>query len=152
MGSGKSTLGRELAAQLNYTFVETDSWIETSEQKSISKIFSENGEDHFRRKEKEFLLHAQLLDECIIATGGGMPCFNNNIELMNQMGTTIWLNVEENILVERLQKEKQSRPLLVGDENLCDRVHTLLEGRKLFYQKAKYQIQNPTVESILQLL
>ena len=152
MGSGKSTIGKELATQLNFTFIETDSCIEQQENKTISEMFATNGEKYFREKEKEFLLHLQLVDECVIATGGGMPCFGNNMELMNKLGTTIWLEVEENILVERLEKGKQHRPLLAGSENLRESIHELLESRKRFYQKAKYQVKNPDAKKILELI
>lgn len=152
MGSGKSTLGKELSTQLNYTFIETDSWIEEREGKTISEIFSEKGEGYFRKKEKEFMLQAQLLDECIIATGGGMPCFGNHMEVMNKLGTTIWLDVDENILVERLEKEKQHRPLLATSENLRKNIHELLESRKVFYDRAKHQLKNPDSKKILKLI
>lgn len=152
MGSGKSTLGKELANRLDFTFIETDSWIEQQENKTISEIFSENGEEYFRKKEKEFLLHAQLLDECVVATGGGMPCFDNNLELMNQLGTTIWLDVEENVLLERLENEKSARPLIATSENLQEKIHELLESRKKFYAQAKHQIKNPTVEMIFEII
>ncbi len=152
MGSGKSTLGKELAQQLRRSFIETDDWIERSEEKKISEIFSEKGETHFREKESLFLHQLQLVDECIIATGGGMPCYKNNMELMNQLGMTIWLDVEENMLVERLKKEKNVRPLLANVENVEQKIHELLKMRSPSYSKAKHIIKNPTANNLLELI
>jgi shikimate kinase len=153
MGSGKSTLGKELAAKLQYTFIETDLWIEQQENKTITEIFSEQGENGFREKEKEFLGHLQLVEYCVIATGGGMPCFEDNIEQMNRLGTTIWLDVEEPALLSRLEKETKDRPLLSSaDTTLSEKVDALLAIRKPFYTKAQYKVKQPTAEKIFLLL
>jgi shikimate kinase len=149
MGSGKSFLGRQLACQLNYTFIETDEWIEHAEGKSISKIFEEEGEPYFRKKETEFLLGLKMVNFCVIATGGGMPCYADNMNLMNTLGTTIWLEVDENILLERLKAEKEHRPMLVKAYDLQKRIRDLLETRKPYYQRANKIIQNPNIDHLL---
>lgn len=148
MGSGKSTLGKELAKELGYTFIETDKWIEQQEGRSISQIFSESGEEYFRQKEIQFLIHLQLVDTCIVATGGGMPCTEANMTLMNQLGTTIWLDVDEGILVERLEKEKATRPLLSNENDIKKKVAELLEIRKPFYNMANITVTNPTIDQL----
>lgn len=148
MGSGKSTLGKELAKELDLTFVETDTWIEQMENRSISQIFAEQGEAYFRNKETQFLAHLQLVDDCVIATGGGMPCYENNMELMNELGSTIWLDVELVVLVERLDLEKGTRPLLANENDINKKVQELLEVRKPFYKMANIIVTNPTIDEL----
>jgi len=151
MGSGKSTLGKELAEQLGYSFFETDGWIEEKEGLSVTEIFSSKGEAYFRDQESKLLSQLQLTSDIVIATGGGMPCVGNNMDLMNQLGTTIWLDVEEKILVGRLEKEKSTRPLLSNAADLSTTIRDLLEIRKPFYQKAKFTIQNADINSLVKL-
>src|SRR5687768_6326889 len=105
MGSGKTTLGKLLAEELKYTFIDSDHYIESLEKKMISEIFKDHGELYFRKKEKEFLLHAKLLDKCVISTGAGLPTIGDNMQQLNDLGMTIWLDVDEHVLVERLKKE-----------------------------------------------
>lgn len=152
MGSGKSTLGRQLAEKLNYTFLETDQLVEQNVGLKITEIFEKFGEDYFRKKEHDILIQLQLVHNCIIATGGGMPCYFNNMELLNELGTTIWLEVDELTLVDRLKNETSERPLLQQSQNLHQRIHELLDQRKKFYDGSKYVINNPTVEKILEVL
>ncbi len=151
MGSGKTTLGKLLADQLNYTFIDSDQYIELQEKKSITEIFSQHGELYFRNKEREFILHAQLLDKSIISTGAGLPCFESNIELLNNIGTTVWLEVDENILVERLKKEFSIRPKLQEYDSIEDAVHSLLNERRKYYSQAKVSINNSTLEDVLKV-
>ena len=80
--SGKSTLGKELARNLGYSFTDMDKLIETREQKTISEIFSGQGESHFRELEKKILYGFQPDQSMVIATGGGVPCFNDNMEFI----------------------------------------------------------------------
>lgn len=150
MGSGKSTLGKELASKLNYTFIESDAWIEAEENRTIAEIFEQSGEPYFRQLEKNFLSYTPILEDCIIATGGGMPCYENNMEVMKKLGTTIWLDVELDILVERLEKEKVMRPLLANEPDLRKKVEELLDRRIHFYSQAKHHIKDPTTEKLMQ--
>jgi shikimate kinase len=148
MGSGKSFLGRQLAQKLNYSFIETDDWIAHGEGKSISRIFLDEGETYFRNKEAEFLYYLQTVQFCIIATGGGMPCYANNMDRMNAMGITLWLDTEEEILLERLEKQKEHRPMLANANDLKTSIHRLLDNRRLFYHMAHAIIKNPTIDSL----
>lgn len=101
--SGKSTIGRDLAKLLSYQYVDLDALIESSEGKSIATIFAENGEDYFRAREKE-LLQAILPDQRqVIATGGGAPCFFDNMSFIKQNGISIFLDVSVDEIVKRLQ-------------------------------------------------
>lgn len=148
MGSGKSTLGKELASQLNYTFIESDAWIEAEENRTIAEIFEQSGEPYFRQLEKNFLSYTQILEDCIIATGGGMPCYDNNMGVMKKLGTTIFLEVESDILVERLKKEIEHRPLLSKSKDLRLSIDELLQIRNPFYKMADITVTNPTIDAL----
>ena len=152
MGSGKTTLGKLLADELNYTFIDSDQYIELVEKKTIPEIFKENGELHFRNMEKQFLLHAKLLDKCIISTGAGLPTIGDNMTQLNKLGLTIWLDVDENVLVERLKNDSSLRPKLVGFNSIEDAVSNLLTDRKSFYGQANLQIKNPSARGLVQTI
>jgi shikimate kinase len=152
MGSGKTTLGKYLAAQLNFSFIDSDLYIEAEEKKTIPEIFQQYSESYFRKKEGEFIFHAQLLDRSIISTGAGLACSTDHILRLNQLGITVWLNVDENILVKRLEKDYALRPKLADFENIEEAVHALLGNRKKFYAQAKFQIKNPTEKTLLEMV
>lgn len=152
MGCGKTTLGKLLADELKYTFIDSDHYIESLEKKTIPDIFKENGELYFRKKEKEFLLHTKLLDKCVISTGAGLPTIGDNMQQLNDLGMTIWLDVDEHVLVERLEKDAASRPKLVGYPTIKEAVQSQLSNRRRFYEQAKLQMKNPTPESFVQIV
>lgn len=152
MGSGKSTLGKELAQSLRYTFIETDKLIEEQEQMSISDIFKTKGEEYFRLIEQQLINHLQLVDHCVIATGGGIPCHHNNIKILNQLGITIWLDVDESILIQRLRYETGDRPKLMDSGPLEKTIHDLLVSRTEFYRQAKFKIKNPDIDALKGLI
>lgn len=151
-GSGKSTLGKQLALRMNYSFLDSDQWIEEKEGKTIPEIFQQNGEPYFRKLESDFIEHAKFLKNTIIATGAGLPCFNNQMENMNELGKTIWLDVEDNILVERLSNDSTPRPKLLEFSSINEAIRSMKLSRKEFYEKAQLRIENPTAESLLQIL
>ena len=107
--SGKSTLGKELAKNIGYSFMDMDKLIETREQKTVSEIFSNFGEAHFREIEKKTLRGFQPDQSMVIATGGGIPCFNDNMDFIKQNGVSVFLNVDVNDLAKRLYKVASSR-------------------------------------------
>jgi shikimate kinase len=118
MGSGKSYWGRKLSEKLRLPFFDLDEQIESSEGKTISQIFAEEGEEYFRLIEKDTLhIISESHDSFIMATGGGTPCYFNNIDFMNKSGTAVWINTPIDLLHERLLKEKTQRPLI---KNLDD--------------------------------
>lgn len=142
MGSGKSFWADKLSSILNIPAFHLDDEIEKNEGKNIAKIFSENGEDYFRQKENEILKTFGGKSNFILSTGGGAPCFHDNIEWMNEQGITVWIDEPIKIIVGRLQKEKAHRPLLstVTDENLENFLNQMREKRKPFYAKAKHHL------------
>jgi shikimate kinase len=151
-GSGKSTLGRKAANELMLQFVDLDHEIEKREQKSIPEIFNLKGEDQFRLTESALLHEWAGSDKSfIMSTGGGTPCFYNGIEVINQTGLSIFLDVSVNHLLKRLEK-KTDRPLLQEkDKNaLKTKLDTLRQSRLPFYQQARIVIQNPTLPLLLE--
>lgn len=141
--SGKTTLGKQLALALQSKFIDMDELIETKEGKSIAEIFAQQGEDYFRKVEKHVLAEmVDLMDEKqIISTGGGAPCFFDNMEQMNQDGLTIYLNVSPKELVRRLSGSgTASRPLLQGKKAnaLEQEISDKLTQRNQYYSQAKH--------------
>lgn len=156
MGSGKSTLGRKLAKKLNYPIIDSDSEIEKIESRSIQEIFTTNGEEYFRKIERDFILNLNSQNHFVLSTGGGLPCFNDNMELLNQMGDTFYLKLNPFELTKRLLNSKTQRPLIVGknEEELYQYIKSTLKERLPFYEKAKYSVggKQQNVQSILDIL
>src|SRR5205814_10035442 len=113
MGSGKTHWGNQLSEKLRLPFFDLDEQVTSHEGKSIPEIFSDNGEEYFRLLEKDILhIITESHENFVMACGGGTPCFYNNIDYMNQSGTTIWINTSIDVLFQRLLKEKPVRPLI----------------------------------------
>lgn len=155
-GSGKSTLGRLLAEKMKYNFVDLDDYIIEQEGKSIEVIFAENGEQDFRKLEHLALEELAISDEnLVISTGGGAPCFFDNMELINGNGLSIWLDINAKIISERLNKQsnKQNRPLIQNksEEEVFTFINDKIKERRQFYSKAKIHItnQDPQVNDLL---
>ena len=148
MGCGKSTLGRKLSKHLGMQFIDMDHYIEERNYKTIPQIFAEEGEAEFRKKERKALEELSEFTDIVIATGGGAPCFFDNIHLMNKTGETIYLNIDPKILADRLLKSKTERPLIKGKsrEELVAFIDETLNKRNEFYTKAKYQITTPDMD------
>ncbi len=134
-GSGKTTMGLDLAVHLGRQFVDLDQDIEKAEKCSIKEIFELKGEAHFRQLEKYHLEKVIAeLDSFVMATGGGTPCFFDNIEVMQKAGTTCYINTPVEEIQRRLEKDT-SRPLM--------QTHTfesLLDQRKEWYEKATFKV------------
>jgi|TARA_B110000305_G_C19245527_1_gene542118 shikimate kinase len=133
MGSGKTTISKLLANKLQLPFYDTDHEIEKNENRSISDIFKKEGELYFRKLETEVL--KSINQNSIIACGGGLPIYNNNMELINSKGISIYLKASVNILFNRLKKEKESRPLINSktNEELEFYIKNELQNRNPFY-------------------
>jgi shikimate kinase len=149
MGSGKTHWGRLLSQKLSFPFFDLDVQIESHEGKSIPEIFSQSGEEHFRLTEKDALhIITESHDSFVMATGGGSPCYFNNIEYMNRSGITVWLNAPFDILFQRLMKEKDSRPLLKGltENQVKGFIAKKFADRKIFYEQAEIVINEETLD------
>lgn len=133
-GSGKTTIGRELAKNLSLSFLDLDAEIEAFEEETIDYIFSSKEESYFRKTEA-FVLKKWCNDKTdfVMATGGGTPCFFNNMTIMKNVGKTIFLNVDCNTIYERLRNDN-SRPILkkLKDKALFEKIENLFKERLSF--------------------
>ncbi len=145
MGCGKSTLGLNLAKSLGLTFIDLDKFIEERNCKTVPQLFEELGEPGFRKKERQALEEVSQFSDVVIATGGGAPCFFDNMELMNTTGITLFMDIDPAILAERLLKSKTDRPLIKGKnrEQLVGFLKESLQKRTPFYSKAQIRITHP---------
>ncbi len=143
-GSGKTTIGKKFAEKLDVPFIDLDDMIEKSEKMKISEIFENKGEDYFRQVEHNKLRSLEYLDDnLVVSTGGGTPCFMDNINLMRKMGTIIYLNPPIEIIVNRLSGD-QTRPLLMG--NVRETIDKLYSQRKTYYEQADFKFDTPDVD------
>lgn len=157
MGCGKSTLGKKVAKKLDLPFFDLDKYIEEYTGVTIPEIFKAKGELHFRELETQLL--TQLInnkDRYLIAVGGGTPCFNENIDLINNNGTSIYLKYNVGVLASRLLSSKAERPLIANKtkEELVDFISDLLSEREQFYNQSKIVVQGNNINSkqVLDLL
>lgn len=156
MGAGKSTLGKQLSEALSIPLIDSDAEIEKAAGKTISKLFLDEGETAFRLREQIFVHSLKDKEDFVLAVGGGLPCYNDLINFLNDLGTTIYLKSEPITLVERLKPEREKRPLLhdKNENELADFVNEKLKERVSFYEKAKFIVddKNQTCDFILHLL
>jgi len=139
-GSGKTTIGKDLSLILNIPFLDTDDIICERENTSIEEIFKLKGEDYFREYEKKVLHELIHLPEFILSTGGGLPCFFDNMEVINKSGISIFLNVPPSIICKRLwTTDNGNRPLLQGktEEGLLDFLKLKHRERFPYYSQSK---------------
>lgn len=144
MGCGKTTLGKILKSRLEMDFIDLDTFIEERHFKTIPQLFEEKGESGFREIEHNALLEVCEFENIIISTGGGVPCFFNNMEIMKRAGLTVYLKVTPKVLTEVLKKAKRNRPLIKdkSEEELLHFIEENLAKREAFYSQAELTI-NP---------
>ncbi len=144
MGSGKSTIGRNLANKLGWSFVDIDRKIEATTGKTIPEIFSECGEEWFRNVESEVLRSVGSLSYTVISTGGGAPCHGDNMDYMIETGLTIYLKMSAEQLKRRLANSSGERPLLKGltGEKLLEYIRNKLAEREKWYCRAEMTVNS----------
>lgn len=153
MGAGKTTLGKAFARQLNISFIDLDWYIEERFHKTVRELFADRGEDGFRELERNMLHEVAEFENVVISTGGGAPCFFDNMEFMNRMGKTVFLDVHPDVLFRRLRVAKQQRPILQGkgDDELKAFIKEALEKRAPFYTQAQYTFNAEELEDRWQI-
>lgn len=154
MGSGKSYVGRNLAPLLGFKHIDLDKYIEDMEGMTVKEIFEHKGEPYFRDLERKFLLDLQPDHDIVVSTGGGAPCYFDNMYVMNRKGLTIYLNRSKASVIERLEKGQHKRPLLTGlnRQQLEDFYDERLKARAPFYEKAKLFVGDAGVEEIFSMI
>jgi shikimate kinase len=142
MGSGKTTVGKWLAKALNLQFIDLDQYIEEKNNQTIPEIFASEGENSFRVKEQKALQEVSLIPNVIISTGGGAPCFFDNMEVINNTGISVYLNGTPQLLASRLLNSNTERPLIKGksEAELIQFIHDTLEKRNSWYKQAQIVI------------
>jgi shikimate kinase len=148
MGCGKSTVGPLLAQHIGYEFIDLDQVIENASGVPIRQIFSERGEEEFRRLESLMLRAVSRAARVIIALGGGAVVSENNLYFVLTNGTLVYLNVEPVVLVRRIMNMADERPLLLrengsrlSEDELVQRVEEMIEAREHFYRRAEIVIE-----------
>ena len=150
-GSGKSTMAKYLSSETSFKYLDLDEEIEFKSKKSVSKIFEIDGEESFRVLEKETLDEIiQKEEKFILATGGGTPSYDDNMEKMNKNGITIFLNTSPEILIERISR-KNKRPLF-NSTNVREKVSKIFDERIKFYKRSKHTIINNNREKALSII
>ena len=156
MGSGKSTHGSTLARKLGYQYVDMDHLIEETAEMTIPLIFKEHGEAVFRKWEHDILIELCKQEGLVISTGGGAPCHGEMMQIMNDNGCTIYLEMNPAALRDRLLRSRTERPLIQGksEAELLEFITSLLAERETFYLQARHRVDglNLKVEDLISLL
>lgn len=152
MGVGKSTVGKKLATKLGWKFIDTDSVFEKKYRLSINTFFDKYGEDLFRKLENEILQSTFELNNYVISTGGGTPCFQGAMQQINDNGISVYLEMNDKAIISRLINSKQKRPLVMNksNEELIEFVSSKLKERQPCYSQAV--ITSPAISIDIDLL
>lgn len=144
MGTGKSTIGRQLSKALGYPLIDTDARIVAQQKRSIAEIFEQEGEDSFREMETETLrsLKTGRCHKRIIATGGGIVLREENRQLLRDLGFVVWLVAQPETILERTSRNKE-RPLL-QTQDPAETIRLMLEQRDTCYRESAHLILETT--------
>jgi shikimate kinase len=148
MGSGKSSAGRKLAGKMHFRFIDMDEAFRQKYGFTVSESLDREGEEVFREKEAELLREMPLNEYLVVATGGGTPCFHDNMDYMNDNGLTVYLKMHHKSLFRRLTEAKTERPLLKGlkGKQLLSFIRQHLEEREVFYNQAKIIVKGENLD------
>ena len=146
-------MGKAFARELDVPFIDLDWYIEERFHKSIRELFTERGEASFRELERNMLHEVSEFEDVVISTGGGTPCFFDNMDYMNGHGQTVFLDVHPDILFDRLRVATRQRPILQGktDDELRSFIVEALAKRAPFYSQARYRFDAGSLESRSQI-
>jgi shikimate kinase len=147
MGSGKSHWTKKIAKWIKSGGYDLDDLIEMNEEKTIAEIFTEEGEEQFRKTEAKILRWFKEKKKYVLATGGGTPCFQDNMAWMKKEGIVIWLDESVDILVKRLVEEKAHRPLIadLSEQDLTKFIKDKLIERHAYYSQANYRLSSDQI-------
>lgn len=153
MAAGKTTLGKALARDLGLQFIDLDHYIENRYCCTVSQLFAERGEEAFRQIEHNLLHEVAEFEDVVISTGGGTPCFFDNMEYMNSMGITVFLNAAVEVIHTRLTIARVQRPLVKGKtaDELRQYITSMLAQRLPYYTQARYTFCADHLENTLQV-
>lgn len=149
MGCGKSTVGKRLANKLGLRFVDLDSYLEEKYGKTVAQQFEEVGETEFRERERAAVNDTcTQFDDILVSTGGGAPCFFDNMEKMKDAGVTIYLKMTAMALASRLKNARKSRPLLRDktQDELIAYIANSLSEREPYYEQAKIVVSALSID------
>jgi shikimate kinase len=155
MGSGKSYWTGKIAKWIKSGAYDLDTLIELNEEKTISEIFADHGETYFRNVEAQILKWFKEKKKYVLATGGGTPCNQANMDWMKKEGVVIWLDESIEVLVKRLENEKEQRPLIasLNNQELAGFLQNKILERTPFYQQAHYRLSSEQIsEAVLKKL
>ncbi|MDT8309448.1 MAG: shikimate kinase [Bacteroidales bacterium] len=143
MGSGKTKLGKKLAARIGFKFIDLDKLFEQQHHTTIADYFNSYGEESFRKEEQQILYSMEKTSKAVVSTGGGTPCYQDNIAFMNKTGVTVYLQLSAQSLAHRLRVSSANRPLLenIGDEHFDSFIQQHLAERENYYLKAHFVVK-----------
>ena len=150
--SGKSRLGKYISSMTDLCFIDLDLEIEKKLDSNVKDIFETKGEKFFRKFETKTLKEIiESESNFILATGGGTPCFNENMSIINNSGVSIFIDVKREILHERISRNDK-RPLLSGAVSLDKKLSELYKERIEYYQKSKYHVSKDVRDRVLSII
>ena len=140
-GSGKSTLGKKIANKLKFKFIDLDIQILNDTGNSPAHWISAHSDEVFRKKEAESLRNINFEEDVVVSCGGGTPCFEDNLTLMLQHGTCVYLDVPEGMILRRLEQAEPGARPLINENNMLESLRSLIESRRSCYDKIPHRIE-----------
>ena len=153
MASGKTTFGRALARRTGMRHIDLDFYMEKRVRATVREIFARKGEAEFRRIESAMLREVGEMEDTVISCGGGTPCFGDNLDYMNSHGLTVCLQASDDVIVNRIIKAGNKRPLMAGKsrEEILMTLKEHMEVRRPFYERARLIISGDRLENKSQI-